>query len=181
MRLKKLLDGPLGFDILESIDGQGLQRKVLGLINQLLSQKKLVFEDKLIIENALNLWTSCLLNREELFTEFIESKDSDIKVDDFILSGLLFCPYDTVREEFSEALGAICRQKPKNPAAVKPLDYVIKLLVTNFGLISENPSQQYFALFCELLDQYFLESKLKSPGSAKNVVDPESLLSAVIS
>lgn len=60
-----------------------------------------MFEDKLIIENALNLWTCCLLNHEELFTEFIESKDSEVKVDEFILSGLLFCPYESVREEFS--------------------------------------------------------------------------------
>lgn len=97
MRLKKLLDGPYAFDIIESIDGQGLQRKVLGLIAHLLSNKTLVFEDKLIIENALNLWTCCLLNREELFTEFVESKDSEVKVDEFILSGLLFCPYESVR------------------------------------------------------------------------------------
>lgn len=179
MRLKKLLEGPHAFDILESIDGQGLQRKVLGLISQLLTNKKLVFEDKLIIENALSLWTCCLLNREELFTELIESKDSDFKVDKFILSGLLFCPYDSVREEFSVALGAICRQKPKDPKALKPLDYILTLLVENFGLISENPSQQYFALFCQLLDQYFLENKLRSKDT-KNLIDPEKLLSAVI-
>jgi len=51
--------------------------------------------------------------------------------------------------------------------------------VKNFGLISENPSQQYFTLFCQLLDQYFLENKLRSKGAA-NLIDPESLLSAVI-
>jgi len=67
MRLKKLLDGPHAFDIIESIDGQALQKKVIGLISQLLKNKKLVFEDKLIIENALNLWTCCLINKEELF------------------------------------------------------------------------------------------------------------------
>jgi hypothetical protein len=55
----------------------------------------MIFEDKLIIENALSLWVSFILHKNELFNDFYDFKGesgSSIQTsDDFILSGLLFC------------------------------------------------------------------------------------------
>lgn len=149
----------------------------------MLKKQKLTFEDRLIVDNALNLWVGCLLHRGELFQEFVESAWQGVKSEEFLLAGLLFCPYETVREEFKQSLGALCRKLPgkEDSTTITPLAYTLKLLGSNFSLISEYPCRQYFELFCELLDKYFLESKLGGALAAGDkVIDSEALLSAVI-
>ena len=61
--------------------------------------------DKIIVENALALWTGCILHDPSLFKEFMlwknQNQDSAIKnADDFVLSGLLFCPEEKIRLDF---------------------------------------------------------------------------------
>lgn len=55
----------------------------------------MVFEDKLIIENALSLWVSFVLHKNELINDFYAFKGEDsssIKsADELILNGLLYC------------------------------------------------------------------------------------------
>jgi hypothetical protein len=94
------LEGPLGIELVESVDYSKLQRKVLSITSEVLKKPVLVFEDKLIVDNALNLWVGCLLHRADLFNEFIKPSDSQVQPNEFLLTGLLYCPYETVREEF---------------------------------------------------------------------------------
>jgi len=103
--------------------------------------------------------------------------------EDFVLLGLLYCPYENVREEFRQSLGALCHQLRDQSEKDKtsPLDYLLKLLSSNFARISEYPCQQYFQLFCELLDKHYLEDKLGATSSDNQVIDSEALLAAVIS
>jgi hypothetical protein len=161
--LKTLLAGPLGLNVTESVDYSALQKKVVEVTSLILKKESLIFEDKLILENALNLWTGCLLHRTELFKEFTELKSEEVNSDNLLLSGLLYCPYEGVRQEFKDSLEALC-QKSDNVPAPRPLDHILILLSTNFSLISEYPCKQYFELFCELLDKHFLEVKLSSKG-----------------
>ena len=56
----------------------------------------MIFEDKLIIENALSLWVGCILHKNHLWSEFLNFKssggDESVKsAHDFILTGLLYC------------------------------------------------------------------------------------------
>lgn len=155
--MQALFAGPLGFQFVESVDYSLLQRKVLSVTSEILKKKVLVFEDKLIIDNALNLWVGCLLHRGDLLKEFVQPTDQQVKPDEFLLTGLLYCPYETVREEFKQSFGALCRQSRSETAIEQesPLDFVLGLLSKNFSLISEYPCKQYFELFCELLDKYF--------------------------
>jgi hypothetical protein len=61
----------------------------------------MIFEDKLIIENALSLWVGCNLHMNELLEDFYKFSNDTVKSSDqFILSGLLFCEQEKVREEF---------------------------------------------------------------------------------
>ena len=182
-QLQSLLEGPMGIEIAEMVDYSALQRQVLRVTSQVLKKGKLLFEDRLIVENALNLWVGCLLHRSDLFQEFVEPRDQDLASDELLLTGLLYCPYETVREEFKQSLSALClRVRPvSEPGRVSPLDCTLKLLSSNFSLISEYPCKQYFELFCELIDKHFLEAKM-APRSeaAAQVIDSEALLSAVI-
>ena len=187
-QLQALLAGPTGLEIVELVDYSALQRQVLRLTSQVLKKPKLIFEDKLIIEHALNLWVGCLLHRSDLFHEFVEPMDPEVDTNEFVLSGLLYCPYETVREEFRQSLAALCCMAPdrKHPGQRTPLDFILKLLSVNFSLISEYPCKQYFELFRELLDKHFLEeasSRQLSPheeGAGGQVIDSEALLSTVI-
>jgi len=108
-----------------------------------LQKKQLIFEDKLIVEHALNLWVGCLLHRSDLFQEFVESSESGVSSEDFVLLGLLYCPYETVREEFRQSLGALCHKlhNQSEEGKMAPLDYILKLLSSNFARISEYPCQ----------------------------------------
>jgi len=70
----------------------------------------MIFEDKLIIENALSLWVGCVLHRNELFNEFYSFSDTSSVINNcesLILNGLLYCPYEKVREEFRQSLSSI--------------------------------------------------------------------------
>jgi hypothetical protein len=158
-QLQALLAGPTGLEIVELVDYSALQRQVLRLTSQVLKKPKLIFEDKLIIEHALNLWVGCLLHRRDLFHEFVEPMDPEIDTNEFVLSGLLYSPYETVREEFRQSLAALCHMTPdrKHSGQITPLDFILKLLSVNFSLISEYPCKQYFELFRELLDKHFQE------------------------
>ena len=68
----------------------------------------MIFEDKLIIENALSLWVGCILHNNKLINEFYSyrgDESSSIKTcDDLILKGLLYCPHEKIREEFKLSL-----------------------------------------------------------------------------
>jgi hypothetical protein len=183
--LQKLLHGPIGEEIIETIDYKLLQAKILRTIEQILLKKELIFEDKLIIENALSLWVGCVLHKNELFNEFYEFNGVDgssIRTcDDFILNGLLFCPYDKVREEFKQTLSSLAH-KLINREQVRqtPLFYLLKLLSENFSLISSYHCKQYFELFCELVDYYFIQKMLKGDDHQQQAFNPESLLALII-
>lgn len=156
---------------------------MLRVTSQVLRKDKLLFEDKLIVENALNLWVGCLLHRSDLFAEFLEPRDPELKADELLLAGLLFCPYETVREEFKQSLSALCSRVRAGgePGRPSPLESTLRLLSSNFSLISEYPCRQYFELFCELLDKHFLDAKIGArAAAAAQVIDSEALLSAVI-
>ena len=114
---------------------------MLSVTNQVLKKDKLLFEDRLIVENALNLWVGCLLHRSDLFLEFMQPQDPNIKPNELLLAGLLFCPYETVREEFKQSLSTLCfKVRTKSaPGQLSPLDNTLKLLSSNFSLISEYP------------------------------------------
>lgn len=177
--LRTLLEGDVGVEIADKVDYSALQSHVLMVINSIIKKTKLGFEEKLIVENALTLWVGCLLHRGDLFQEFIQPKSASFDPEQFLLAGLLFCPYEQVREEFKTAFRALCASsKPFEGAGVSPTNCVLKILSDNFKLVSQYPSWQYFALFCELLDEHFLASK--SGADHLDAIDSEALLSAVI-
>ena len=90
-QLQKLLAGPAGELIISYIDYKSLMQKILTLISQVLAKWSIIFEDKLIVENALSLFVGCLLHKPDLLNDFYEFKSSQIdSCDTFVLSGLLY-------------------------------------------------------------------------------------------
>ena len=72
-----------------------------------------LLEEKLIVENALNLWMACLIFEPHLFDEFRAGSNfgpSIDSADDFILVGLLTCPIEKVRSSFRHVLYSLAKR-----------------------------------------------------------------------
>lgn len=135
-------------------------------------------EDKLIVDNALSLLVGCLLHKPELIDALYSFTSPSISsCDELLLLGLLYCPQDKTREEFKQSLSCLARKL--RDGATTPLDYLLRLLSANFARISDYPCKQFFELFCELIDQYFL-AKTVGNVSQEQVFNPENLLSVII-
>ena len=110
----------------------------------------------------MSLWVGCVLHRYELFNEFYSYQGNpDEKIKDcnqLILHGLLFSPYEKIRDEFKEALISIAYKLSSaevNVLVINPLKYLLQLLGANFNQISRCGSNQYFDLFCRIIEYYF--------------------------
>jgi hypothetical protein len=91
--LQKLMAGPIGESIISQIDYKQLQHKILTVISQILTKETMIFEDKLIIENALSLLVGCILHKNELLSDLYTFTSPSISsCEEFVLSGLLYCP-----------------------------------------------------------------------------------------
>ena len=106
--------------MLESIDFENLQQRVLNTVILVLSKKSIEMDDTKNIENALNLWLVCMLNKPELIQDFYDFKGQQVLVKeekgeevhitrDLDCTGLiktgLFCHKSTsVREEFEQTI-----------------------------------------------------------------------------
>jgi len=98
--LQKLMEGGVGSRIVEGIDHRALQKQVLSLISKTLQKEVQIFEDRLIIENALSLWVGCLLHKKELINDFLADQIEGCTHEDLILRGLLYSKEDKIREDF---------------------------------------------------------------------------------
>ena len=86
----------------------------------------------------------------------MQAKGEDVDAEKLVLAGLLHCPYESVREEFKESFGALCRRPVGKSTANTPgiLEFTLRLLSQNFASISDYSCQQFLELFSELLDLY---------------------------
>lgn len=178
-QLQKLLQGPISEHIISNIDYKALLYKIMSLIAQVLSKREnMIFEDKLIVENTLSLMVGCILHKNELLNDFYGFKGID-DPEQFVLSGLLYCPHERIREEFKSSFSCLAR-KLTHISGVKttPLAFLLKLLSGKFSIISDYPCKQFFELFCEIIDLHFIVDKISD--SKTNVFNPELLLSQII-
>lgn len=119
----------------------------------------MIFEDKLIVDNALALWVSCIMEKSDLVKTFFAHKDPT--PEEFILSGLLFCKEARIRELFKETLSQLAHKVAREKGEQSNLlEFMLQLLSDKFTLISKYDSKQYFELFCDLIDYYFLNTKM---------------------
>ncbi len=102
--------GPIGEDIISKIDYQSLTTKILTIISQILGKPHMIMEDKLIIENALSLLVGCILHNNKLLNDFYNFSSSSIaSFDEFILTGILYCKQEKIREEFKQSLSCLSK------------------------------------------------------------------------
>src|SRR5690349_2923765 len=113
--------GPIGEDIISQIDYQQLMQKILSIISQILGKPTMILEDKLIIENALSLLVGCVLHKNELLNDLYKFTSPTIKdCDTLVLTGLLFCPHEKIREEFNQSLSCLAMKIVHQDKGVEP-------------------------------------------------------------
>ena len=94
-----------------------------------------MLEEKLIVDNALNLWMACVIFEPRLFDSFRAGKEIG-SADDFILYGLLLCPIEKIRQSFSHVFSCIANRLDSQYNATV---YLLQLCSVNFSKISEYP------------------------------------------
>lgn len=57
----------------KAIDFSKLQDAIISTITSVMAEDELVFEEKLIVEHALELWVACLKHKPSLFDSFANS------------------------------------------------------------------------------------------------------------
>jgi len=70
-------------------------------------------EEKLIVDNALNLWMACIIFEPRLFDVFRTGEKFGPNInsaDEFVLYGLLLCPIEKIRTSFQYALLSIAKR-----------------------------------------------------------------------
>ena len=97
-------EGELCADILLNTDFEALLDMLLELISSMITQDKIVIENKLIVENSLNLVIGILIKHPKLLNKFINYKCQAIPEiqtgKDFVLYGLLYNTEDKIRNDF---------------------------------------------------------------------------------
>ena len=68
--LNKLMLETFGAEILLNTDFLAIQQ-------QIVQKKQFALEDKFIVENAMALWTGCVLNTPKLFNDFVTWTNPD--------------------------------------------------------------------------------------------------------
>ena len=168
---------------MESINFEQVFDKVLELLSVMLSKTNMIFEDKVIIENALSILVGTLLYKKECyskFTNFQSTKSQNIRnIEDLILAGL-FCSEEKVRTDFGSSLNVLStnlRESDQNALA-----FFLKILARNFNSISNRPSRQFFELFTRLIDVKAYRDELMGSAGAdeRAIYDPEDLLNQII-
>ena len=126
--------------------------KTISLLATVLGKETLIFEDKVIIENALAVLVGILLYKKEVYAKFIGFTASSgiANAEQLTLAGLL-CPEEKVRIDFERSL-SILAQNLMQDSNRNALYFLLGLLARNFANISNKPSRQFFELFNQLID-----------------------------
>ncbi len=88
------------------------------------------------------------------------------------MHGVLFCKEEKIRQDFKTALSVLGRHD-------EALSFLIKILSANFSQISDYPCVQFFELYNELIDLFYVKQSLGKYEESQ-IFDPEVLLSFII-
>lgn len=102
----KLFAGLIASDFLDLIDFNNVQSKLLKLIADIVKKEHYSYEEKNIVSNSLNLWIGCIMYKQELFLDFLTFDH----IEEIIMSGILYCPAEKIREDFKFTLLELAKQ-----------------------------------------------------------------------
>lgn len=137
--------------LINSIDYDRLVIQALELLSDILQKKKLIIEDKIIVESCLGILDG-VLSQQKCVGTFLgfQSQSGEIKdLDSLTIAGILN-QEDKVRSEFKSFLARL-------PSSIRVsehnlLYYLLGVMARNFSMVSGRPSRQYFELFNDLID-----------------------------
>ena len=131
--LKKLMAESFGAEILAETDFSELCNKLLTVVSSIVKRKQYTLADKIIVENSMALWIGCVLYNPELFNEFIQwnSKNLDTPENNFVLSGLLFCPEEKIRMDFQNTFASLSLHFSSGENSA--LSYFLGVVAGNFS------------------------------------------------
>lgn len=154
-------------------------------MSTILQQNTFSIEQKIIIENAITIWVGATLYKPELFNDFKAFTLNGSSAEDLILSGLVFCSEEKIRQDFCSGLTALVKSIDQEKRQ-ETQRYFMGILGSNFLEVAERPCSQYFDMFNELIDLQALQDALVEDAEffeeAKDGANynPETLLNQII-
>jgi hypothetical protein len=177
--VEKIRSEGIAAEIVDSINFKDLQTNLLEIMAMFLSKpgKSKPYED-IIVVNSMVLWTTAVLEREELVDDFYdwkkapaEEKDAIKTTSDLILHAIYTPKSSLVRIAFKDKLELVAEKVTKNKSQL-PLYYLIKMLTDNMPSSDKTiswESGEFFKLLGALIIQYQTVCNEKS----KNLVNTE--------
>ena len=173
---------PEGQEIMLDTDFAQLFDKLLQITSTTLSKTTLIFEDKVILHNAVTMLVGILMFKPELYARFTSYQNAGSAIsnsEQLVLAGLL-CSEEKVRHDFARSLESLAVNL--NSQESNPLHFLLGVQARNFGSISNRPSRQFFELFNALIDLKAMRDDLAGEAAADSsaIYNPEDLLSQII-
>lgn len=129
----------------------------------------MVYEDKVIVENALNLWVGCLQHDPALFVKFTQQTHAV----EFLMKGILGCEHESIRDQFKTILTNLFTTLENTLA----LEFTLTTLFKNFDKLS-GKSDEYIGLFSNALENY--AKRVQTNPELSKLLDSDAVLTAVI-
>jgi len=151
--------------IIEQVDFESLQSRILTFISKTLSNSSIEIEDRNIVIYALNLWVGTVLHSKTLVTKFCNNQVQDINSKAFIRCGLLYPRNLVIRKEFIHSLYQISVHIGTFEGINLP-SFFFDALIEPLPEPEDDKTRecsQYFALLCKLAEK-LLEDKTTQHG-----------------
>jgi len=141
----------------------------IDLLESIIYEENINYVDSIIVTSALELFTSCVLINNEIFTLAKEYNKNNITFQTILIKGLLCEESQIIREKFSYTMGFLCYVIKD----ITTLQYVLNILLTYISKNNFNEGNnygEYFMLIGKLIEAYY-ESVDKS-----ELIDPKKFL-----
>jgi hypothetical protein len=162
-----LMRQPEGTEIMLSTNFDQLFDKLLDLLSVMLSKTNMIFEDKIVIENALSIIVGILMFKKNYypkFTGFQSTKSQTVRnIEEVIITGLL-CSEEKVRADFGQSLNVLSINLRDDDTNALP--FFLQIVARNFNNIGNKPSRQFFELFNRLIDLKAFRDELMGSANA---------------
>jgi hypothetical protein len=150
--LAEIMVGGLGARLVAEVDLKNFQNQLLQIIALVLQKKdSLLLDDRLIIDQALGIWISCIVSEPSLLQELFNSASKSFtKI--FIEDGLL-CGNLAVRSLFRNSIRTICETLSSQSLKEKPVVYFLRVMLGHVSVTDgkAKESKQFFQLLSQLL------------------------------
>lgn len=163
------MDREVARHIIEEAKPNEIWTRQIDLLSSIVYSGNVTFFDNIIVTAALELFTSCVLISNKIFTLAKDYNKHAVSFEQILIKGLSCEESQIIREKFAYIMGFLCYIMKDSDT----LEYTLNILLSNMPNKSSAAARncgEYFALMSKLIDIHY-ESASKSTA-----IDPRKCL-----